>query len=47
MVPQPLTAADVDALAALLGPVRDRVRSTPPRSAAARRRGAAPGRTGR
>src|SRR4051794_5812496 len=34
----PLSRDDVKALGALLGPVRDHMRSTPPRSAAARRR---------
>jgi DNA-binding MarR family transcriptional regulator len=35
---EPLSRDDVRALAALLGPVRDHMRSTPPRSAAPRRR---------
>jgi DNA-binding MarR family transcriptional regulator len=35
----PLSAADVAALASSLGAVRDHLRSTPPRSAAPRRRG--------
>ncbi|MER5451235.1 MarR family transcriptional regulator [Streptomyces sp. NPDC002766] len=35
---EPLSREDVRALAALLGPVRDHMRSTPPRSAAPRRR---------
>lgn len=40
---QPLSRADVDALAALLTPVRDHMRASPPRSAAPRRRkGATP-----
>lgn len=39
---EPLTNADVKALAGLLGPVRDHMRATPPRSAAARRRGKRP-----
>jgi len=34
----PLSSEDVNALAALLGPVRDHMRATPPRSAAPRRR---------
>jgi len=34
---QPLSRKDVEALAALLAPVRDHMRSTPPRSAAPRR----------
>jgi DNA-binding MarR family transcriptional regulator len=37
---EPLTGEDVEALAGLLAPVRDHMRSTPPRSAAPRRRGA-------
>ncbi|MET8995749.1 MarR family transcriptional regulator [Amycolatopsis sp. Hca4] len=36
---EPLSAADVETLAALLAPVRDHMRSTPPRSATSRRRG--------
>src|SRR4051794_9963275 len=35
---EPLSRADVKALADLLAPVRDHMRSTPPRSAASRRR---------
>ena len=35
---EPLSPRDVQALAALLAPVRDHMRSTPPRSAAPRRR---------
>jgi DNA-binding MarR family transcriptional regulator len=35
---EPLTRKDVEALARLLGPVRDHVRTTPPRSARSRRR---------
>lgn len=35
---EPLSAHDVEALAALLTPVRDHMRATPPRSAAPRRR---------
>ena len=35
---EPLSRADVNALAGLLGPVRDHMRATPPRSAARRRR---------
>ena len=35
---EPLAPADVKALAGLLGPVRDHMRATPPRSAAPRRR---------
>ncbi len=35
---QPLTRADTEALAELLSPVRDHMRSLPPRSAAPRRR---------
>jgi DNA-binding MarR family transcriptional regulator len=35
---EPLSRADVEALAGLLAPVRDHMRSTPPRSAAPRRR---------
>ena len=35
---QPLTSADTQALRALLSPVRDQMRSQPPRSAAPRRR---------
>jgi DNA-binding MarR family transcriptional regulator len=35
---EPLSRADVEALGGLLGPVRDHMRSTPPRSAAPRRR---------
>ena len=35
---EPLSTRDVHALAALLTPVRDHMRSTPPRSAAPRRR---------
>ena len=35
---EPLSRADVERLAALLAPVRDHMRSTPPRSAAPRRR---------
>ena len=35
---EPLTTADVKSLADLLAPVRDHMRSTPPRSATARRR---------
>jgi DNA-binding MarR family transcriptional regulator len=35
---EPLSPADVKALADLLGPVRDHMRATPPRSAAPRRR---------
>ncbi len=35
---EPLSPEDVTALAELLGPVRDHMRSTPPRSAAPRRR---------
>ncbi|MFJ6676807.1 MarR family winged helix-turn-helix transcriptional regulator [Actinosynnema sp. NPDC091369] len=35
---EPLSPSDVTALAALLAPVRDHMRSTPPRSAAPRRR---------
>jgi DNA-binding MarR family transcriptional regulator len=38
MLFEPLAAADVRALAGLLTPVRDHMRSTPPRSAAPRRR---------
>lgn len=38
MLFEPLAAADVEALAALLEPVRDHMRTTPPRSAAPRRR---------
>src|SRR4051812_25410321 len=38
---EPLSRADVRALAGLLEPVRDHMRSTPPRSAARRRRKAA------
>lgn len=38
MLFEPLDAADVEALAALLEPVREHMRATPPRSAAARRR---------
>jgi hypothetical protein len=35
---EPLSRADVQALAGLLAPVRDHMRATPPRSAAPRRR---------
>ena len=35
---KPLSAHDVEALAGLLGPVRDHMRATPPRSAAPRKR---------
>jgi DNA-binding MarR family transcriptional regulator len=35
---EPLSDDDVAALSALLGPVRDHMRKTPPRSAAPRRR---------
>ncbi|SHH17873.1 transcriptional regulator, MarR family [Jatrophihabitans endophyticus] len=35
---QPLASTDVDTLAALLAPVRDHMRASPPRSAAPRRR---------
>ena len=35
---EPLSRDDVEALAGLLAPVRDHMRSTPPRSAAPRRR---------
>jgi len=38
MLFEPLSGADVRALAALLAPVREHMRATPPRSAAARRR---------
>ena len=38
MLFEPLSRADVKALAGLLTPVRDHMRSTPPRSAAPRRR---------
>jgi DNA-binding MarR family transcriptional regulator len=38
MLFEPLSGADVKALAALLSPVRDHMRATPPRSAAPRRR---------
>ena len=38
MLFEPLSRADVKALADLLAPVRDHMRSTPPRSAAPRRR---------
>ena len=38
MLFDPLSRADAGTLAALLAPVRDHMRSTPPRSAAARRR---------
>ncbi|WP_410605825.1 MarR family winged helix-turn-helix transcriptional regulator [Amycolatopsis sp. lyj-90] len=39
---EPLSSDDVQALAGLLTPVRDHMRSTPPRSAAPRRRKSAP-----
>ncbi|WP_214402671.1 MarR family winged helix-turn-helix transcriptional regulator [Pseudonocardia lacus] len=38
---EPLSHADAEALAQLLAPVREHMRSTPPRSAAPRRRGGA------
>jgi DNA-binding MarR family transcriptional regulator len=38
MLFQPLSSDDVSALAGLLAPVRDHMRSTPPRSATPRRR---------
>jgi DNA-binding MarR family transcriptional regulator len=38
MLFEPLSASDVETLAGLLEPVRDHMRSTPPRSAAPRRR---------
>ena len=38
MLFEPLSRDDVKALAGLLAPVRDHMRSTPPRSAAPRRR---------
>jgi hypothetical protein len=38
MLFEPLSAGDVEKLAGLLEPVRDHMRSTPPRSAAPRRR---------
>ena len=38
MLFEPLSAGDVEKLAGLLEPVRDHMRSTPPRSAATRRR---------
>jgi DNA-binding MarR family transcriptional regulator len=45
MLFEPLTRADVETLAGLLGPVRDHMRATPPRSAAPRRRRGEGGRT--
>lgn len=40
---EPLSHADAEVLAGLLGPIRDHMRATPPRSAAPRRRTGRPG----
>ena len=42
---EPLERRDVESLAGVLGPVRDHMRATPPRSAAPCRRGGGPSRT--